>query len=155
MTVGWGLALLAVALVVLIATAWAVRRWDRVSLPTGTGWAAGLLRSLLLLLGAALAGIFATDDGSWSQGVMFAVAFSLLPILYSEIGVTPRRYRLEVTGMWAAWTWTAWHLAGLTGEQMIPLALFAWLLCVTFGAVVTRLGLRRAWDWDSLWGSKD
>ena len=81
---------------------------------------------------------------------MFVLGFSVLPVLYNELRVGVRRFRLEQFLLWAIWVGGS-VFAGGDSQGATLIALACWLPCVTFGAVVTKLGIRSAWTWEQIW----
>ncbi|MFP6643149.1 MAG: hypothetical protein VCF24_06240 [Candidatus Latescibacterota bacterium] len=145
--------LVLVAAAVLFVTSFALRQWE--ATPTVAAvrpWWLTWRRVALLVRVTFAFGALGPLSGSLFRGAspMFVLGFSVLPVLYNELRVGVRRFRLEQFLLWAIWVGGS-VFAGGDSQGATLIALACWLPCVTFGAVVTKLGIRSAWTWEQIW----
>ena len=81
---------------------------------------------------------------------MALFCYAVLPVTYNTIGFGVRGFRLEQFFLWAVWVGGS-VLAGGDVQEADKYALVGLLMCVTFGAVITKLGVRNAWTWGRIW----
>ena len=153
MTFGYGVALLLIAAGVLILSLFAVRTFDRAPVQHDNRlWWMSWQRTALLLMLCLFWGAIGSYSGDNIHGMtpVFLLLYILLLVVYSEIGIRVRRFRVELLLAWSVW------VAGTVGlgtdvREATQLALMGWVPCVTFGAVITKLGVRRAWRYRDIW----
>ena len=76
--------------------------------------------------------------------------YAVLLVTYNTIGFGVRGFRLEQFFLWAVWLGGS-VLAGGDVQEASKYALVGLLMCVTFGAGITKLGVRNAWTWERIW----
>jgi len=81
---------------------------------------------------------------------MALFCYAVLPGPYNTIGFDVWGVRLEQFLLWAVWLGGSVWPAGMRRRR----ASVRWSGCsfvVTFGAVITKLGVRNAWTWGRIW----
>lgn len=153
MSAGYTAAAALLAVAALALTTLALRRWDLPVVPAESRpWWRTWQRSALLAVVAFGLGTLGPLIGSAfnAAGVLFALSYVVLGLAYNILGIRVRTYRVEQLVLWAVWGLGADAL-GADRSHVAMSVLIGLAFCLTFGAVLTKLGVRHTWKWDEMW----